>query len=41
MDSMSAFCQSEFKITTDKIARNVNFTNVYYGGNAPSGSCIL
>merc|ERR1719215_1622767 len=41
LDSMTAFCQSEFKIADNKIARNVNFTNVYYGGASPSGSCIL
>eukprot|EP00050_Salpingoeca_kvevrii_P011084 m.12573 g.12573 ORF g.12573 m.12573 type:complete len:498 (-) comp3244_c0_seq2:128-1621(-) len=35
------FCVSTFGIPTDKVARNVNYTNVYYGADKPAGSCVL
>merc|ERR1712166_1574120 len=40
LDSMDAFCQSEFNISVAKVSANINLTNAVYGGLTPVGSCL-
>lgn len=36
-----SFCTSEFGIPVEKVKENVAYTNAYYGGRSPAGSCLL
>lgn len=41
LNSSMAFCTSEFGISAAKVAANIDYTNAYYGGWRPAGSCLL
>eukprot|EP00659_Diplonema_papillatum_P022028 gene22028-33788_t len=41
LEGMDSFCKTEFNISQSLVARNVNYTNDYYGGDMPAGSCVL
>ena len=36
-----AFCTTEFGIPAQKVKDNVAYTNAYYGGRTPAGTCLL
>ena len=36
-----SLCQSEFNIASSTVARNVELTNLYYGGDKSAGTCLL
>jgi len=41
LDAMDSFCKDEFGIEQAQIAASIDDTNAFYGGDKPSGSCVL